>query len=201
MLGLFQLRIQNVNTFEPTVPPHVEHITYFNLGINYIFLSLFVYYFAAFRCSSFRLNVLCFVCRLVVLFVYAPLLLYTGAYVDAATTALLVFSRLIYTSAYALRYRSFYYILLNDTTLMWLLGKCWYLCRVDAYVCLRGGDTYVRLGPHFIPFVDPESLLLSFRGKLNVTASLIRRVNLINGDLFYIFDTRPCIVDVKTFKP
>ncbi|AIA62266.1 hypothetical protein ORF3 [BtNv-AlphaCoV/SC2013] len=198
MFGLFQLNIQNAASVVRTsiVPkqllPHVVPIAHFNLGIDYLFSSVFVYYFATYRGNSIKTNCALFVCRLLVLFVYAPLLLYTGAYIDGSLTAIILLCRFFYVAYFAVRFHSFYFVLLNSPTLAWVFGKAWYY-HFDDYTCLRGGDSYVRFGPHFVPFVSDRNLFLALRGRVQKDVCLVRRVELINGDFLYIFASEPAI--------
>lgn len=206
MLGLFQLNFEDatpsIRTVIPSKPvlPHVVPITHFNLGIDYLFSSVFVYYFATYRSNSFKVNVACFVARLLVLFAYAPLLLYAGAYVDGSIIAIVLFCRFFYVAYFALRYRSFHFVILNRPTLAWLYGKCWYFTFQD-YICLRGGDSYVRFGPHFVPFITDKNLFMAVRGKQQKDVCLVRRIELINGDFLYIFAKEPVVGVTVTNLP
>nr|WCC62305.1 ORF3 protein [Bat Coronavirus PaGZ19]WCC62329.1 ORF3 protein [Bat Coronavirus PaGZ19] len=203
MLGFFQLTIDHVKSAEVSkacIPdrPHSVPVYHFNLGIDYLFSSLFVFYFATYRGSSFKVNVLLLICRILVLFCYAPLLLYAGAYIDGCIIALVLFCRHVYVAYYCVRYRSFYFLLLNCSTLAWIFGKPWYI-ELTPYTCLRGGDSYVSFGPHFIPFVRDENLYIAIRGRQQLDSSLVRRIELINGDFLYIFAKEPVVSVVNIF--
>nr|QGX41970.1 ORF3 [Alphacoronavirus sp.] len=200
MLGLFDLGLDGVLVKTTVNRPNVVPIKHFNLGVNYLLSGIFVYYFATFKCSSFRSNFLCCILRFITLFVYVPLLLYVGAYIDGAIIAILLFSRICYLLVQCALWRSPYYLILNSANLAWILGKCWYV-DLDMYVCLRGGDSYVKFGPHFIPFIRTDNLFISVRGRKTLTAHLVRRVELINGDFLYIFDTLPLVSVVNTIPP
>ncbi|AZF86119.1 ORF3 protein [Alphacoronavirus Bat-CoV/P.kuhlii/Italy/206645-41/2011] len=194
MLGLFELSLKHEELVSKVLPqpPHVVPITHFNLGVNYLFSSIFVYYFATFCSKSFKVNVACFICRLLLVFAYAPLLYYVGAYIDGSIVLVVLVCRFWYLGYYALRFNSFNFVLLNSSTLAWVYGKCWYFA-LDYYVCLRGGDSYVKFGPHFIPFVSDKNLYIAVRGRCQKDICLVRRVELINGDFFYIFSAEPVV--------
>nr|UUS54191.1 MAG: ORF3 protein [Bat coronavirus]UUS54203.1 MAG: ORF3 protein [Bat coronavirus] len=194
MLGLFQLSLKHEELVAKLLPetPHAVPIAHFNLGINYLFSSVFVYYFATFCSKSFKVNVALFVCRLLVLFIYTPLLFYVGAIIDGSIVLFVLLARLSYITYFALRYNSINFLLLNSSTLAWIFGKCWY-CPLDYYVTLRGGDSYVRFGPHFIPFVNDRNLFIALRGRHESDVILVRRVELINGDFLYIFSSEPVV--------
>lgn len=201
MLGLFQLTISHETLVAPihsVARPNSVPILHFNLGIDYLFSSVFVYYFATYCGSSFKTNVILLIARLLVLFVYAPLLFYTGAYIDGCIIAILLLCRHVYVAYYCIRFRSFNFLLLNSSTLAWVFGKCWYT-QFQPYVCLRGGDSYVKFGPHFVPFVSDENLYIAVRGRTQLDSPLVRRVELINGDFLYIFAKEPVVSVVNIF--
>nr|WJJ08862.1 hypothetical protein [Bat coronavirus] len=203
MIGLFQLNFERSKLV--ALPshkslPNAVPILHFNLGVDYLLSSIFIYYFAVFTSNSFKTNVACFICRLLVLFIYAPLLFYVGDYIDGAIVASILICRLVYTAFYSIKYRSVYFLLFNSVTLVWFFGKCWFLPSGE-YTCLRGGDSYLKFGPHFVPFISDKDVYLAVRGKLQSDVHLVRRVELINGDFLYIFGSQPvvCVTTIRDF--
>lgn len=200
MLGLFNLYLGGALEQQHVNRPNVTPIKHFNLGVDYLLTGVFVYYFAVFRCSTYRLNFVCGILRLLTLFVYVPLLLYVGAYIDGILIAILLIARLLYLVVFSIKWKSPYYFVLNTSQLAWILGKCWYV-DLDMYVCLRGGNSYVKFGPHFIPFVRTDKLFITVRGRKSLIAELVRRVELINGDFLYIFDTTSFVSVINHITP
>ncbi|AZF86131.1 ORF3 protein [Alphacoronavirus Bat-CoV/P.kuhlii/Italy/206679-3/2010] len=202
MIGLFQIHMGRVfPQSKPTLHPDVPHavpIYHFNLGVDYLLSSVFVYYFAVFRGNSFKVNIACFIARLVVLLGYAPLLLYTGAYLDGAIIASILIVRLCYTAFYSIKFRSVYFLVLNSPTLAWIFGKCWYY-NFEDYTCYRGGDSYIKFGPHFVPFINDNGVYLAVRGRFQKDVHLVRRIELINTDSLYIFASEP-VVGITNIK-
>ncbi|AIA62235.1 hypothetical protein ORF3 [BtMf-AlphaCoV/HeN2013] len=206
--GLFTYSIERVRTAvkELELPPAKEHdllehvvpVAHATSFAGYLLTSLFVLYFALFKASTIRGNYACFIARILLILVYCPLIAYCGAYLDSCIilTALLV--RFFWTGYYACRYRTFLFVILNDTTLAFVNGKAWYYSS-QPYMVLPGGEHCVQLGPHFIPFVGAKELYVAVRGMNDENLELVRCVELINGSFFYIFAREP-VVGVVNMK-
>nr|UZK98247.1 MAG: ORF3 protein [Tadarida brasiliensis bat alphacoronavirus 2] len=210
--GLFQYTIDNAesainNSLKQVVLPQrtvdtivqqltpVRHASYIS---GFLLTSVFVVYFALFKASSLKFNVGLFIARLLTLLVYVPLLLFCGSYVDAAVIGLVVLCRLIYVCYFAWRFKSIAFILYNTSTLAFIMGKCRYYDS-QPYMVLTGGEYYITFGDNFVPFVGANDLYVAIRGRLQEDLYLVRRVELINGQFFYIFARDP-VVGVVNMK-
>nr|WPV63006.1 MAG: ORF3 protein [Wenzhou bat alphacoronavirus 1] len=148
--------------------------------------SLFVYFFALFKASNFRRNLLLLLARIATLLFYVPILCYCGAYLDAVIVASAMVGRLCYVSYYAWRYRNYLFIVLNSTTLMFMNGYATYFDG-KPFVVLEGGDHYIQIGNKFVPFISKETVYVAVRGRQEQDIQLLRTVELLDGKYIYIF--------------
>nr|WCZ56002.1 MAG: NS3 [Bat coronavirus HKU10] len=159
---------------------------------NFLMTSVFVIYFAMYKASSVRNNCIMFGFRLFAMFVYAPLLCYFELYVDAAIIFGSLYTRLMYVTYYACRYRSPAFVVLNTDKLAFVQGYYWYY-QDNSYLTLLGGENFVTFGPNFVPIAATNDLYIALRGKKDDDVPLVRRVELINGQFFYIFAQEPVV--------
>nr|WCC62497.1 ORF3 protein [Bat Coronavirus SkHI19]WCC62509.1 ORF3 protein [Bat Coronavirus SkHI19]WCC62521.1 ORF3 protein [Bat Coronavirus SkGD17]WCC62545.1 ORF3 protein [Bat Coronavirus SkGD18] len=198
-LGLFQYTIDTVveNTveqanlseqeallLEENIVPlrQASHVT------GFLLTSVFVYFFALFKASSYKRNVLLFIARVCALICYAPILIVCGAYLDAVIVILTLTFRLLYLIYYAWRYKTFKFIIYNSSTLMFLHGHANYY-NGRPYVMLEGGSHYVTFGTNIVPFVSRTNLYLAIRGRNEIDIQLLRTVELLDGNYLYIFSS------------
>lgn len=196
-LGLFQYTItsavENVvhnanlsdeaaNTLRDNVIPlrQASNITGFMLT------SVFVYFFALFKASSFRRNLLLCLARFVALAFYVPILAYCGAYLDATIVASAIVCRTLYVSYYAWRYKTLSFLILNSTSLMFVNGTATYYDG-RPFVVLEGGDHYIQILNKFVPFVSKDAMYVAIRGRQEQDIQLLRTVELLDGKYIYIF--------------
>nr|ADX59489.1 ORF3 protein [Miniopterus bat coronavirus/Kenya/KY33/2006] len=173
----------------------VHHAT---SALGYLLTSVFVVYFAIYKASTLRGNVMCLLARVVLIFVYSPLLLYCGSFVDGSFIAGVLIARFCQTCYYAYRYKNLAFVIYNTTVLAFINGKPWYYHQ-QPWLVLSGGDHYVTLGVHIIPFVSNNELYVAVRGSTDENLDLVRCVELIDGSFFYIFCKEP-VVGVVNFK-
>nr|WCC62407.1 ORF3 protein [Bat Coronavirus MrGD19] len=196
-LGLFQYTIDTaVETVVQT--SNLSKDAAYNLRTNiiplkqasnvtgFLLTSLFVYFFALFKASTFRRNLLLLFARVATLLFYVPILCYCGAYLDAAIVASAMIGRFCYVSYYAWRYKNRSFILLNSTTLMFINGFATY-SDGKPFVVLEGGDHYIQIQNKFVPFVSRDTVYVAIRGRQEHDIHLLRTVELLNGRYIYIF--------------
>ncbi|APD51476.1 ORF3 protein [NL63-related bat coronavirus] len=162
----------------------------------YLLTSLFVAYFALFKPLSNRGRVLCFAAKLLVLFLYVPLLFYVGAYLDGAIICVALLSRFFHVGYYAYLYKNFSFLLFNSTVLCFAMGKCWYFDKKKfgkEFVAVYGGDHYLVYGGQTIAFASASELYMAIRGSLEKNLQLMRKVELYNGDAIYVFAEEPVV--------
>lgn len=196
-LGLFQYTIDSVvqNTaetanlsldalrqFEEQVVPlrQASNIT------GFLLTSVFVYFFALFQATTLRRNLILLAARIFALFFYTPILVVCGAYLDAVIIGVAIVGRLLLVCYYAWRYRTFKFVILNTTSLMFLNGHANYF-NGKSFVVLEGGDHYIHFGSEFVPFVSRDTVYLAIRGQNEFDVQLLRTVELFDGKFLYIF--------------
>nr|WCC61940.1 ORF3 protein [Bat Coronavirus RaYN20] len=195
MLGLFQQYLPPQRVSSHPLHNVESFTTATNLVFNapsFLLTSVFVIYFALYRAKSFRINCLMLVLRVLTLMCYIPTLLYFGSYIDAGVIWVVVVSRLAYTIYWAVKYRSFSFVLLNSDKLAFICGKYWYY-EDKPYIVLMGGEHFINFGPHFVTFVLPSDVYVALRGYIENDVPLVRRVELINGAFIYVFAQEACV--------
>nr|URD31301.1 NS3 protein [Megaderma bat coronavirus]URD31308.1 NS3 protein [Megaderma bat coronavirus] len=198
-LGLFSDKIVNKETTIGTAPsvlarnvqPEIPAASV-NYPVSYLLTSMFALYFALFKSSNFRINYGLLLLRVLTLLIYIPVLCYFNAAVDASVIFACVFGRLCYVSYWAIRYRSWAFILLNTDRVAFVNGKSWYGDDLP-YTILSGGDRHVCFGHHVIPFVNANELYIALRGRKEEDIPLSRSIELLNGVYLYVFAPEPCV--------
>nr|WCC62563.1 ORF3 protein [Bat Coronavirus SkGD18] len=155
---------------------------------GFLLTSVFVYFFALFKASSYKRNLLLFLARLLALLIYAPILIFCGAYLDAFIVVATLTSRLLFLIYYSWRYKTYKFLIYNSSTLMFLHGHANYY-NGRPYVMLEGGSHYVTLGTDIVPFVSRNNLYLAIRGSAESDIQLLRTVELLDGNYLYIFSS------------
>nr|WCC62671.1 ORF3 protein [Bat Coronavirus SkGX17] len=198
-LGLFQYTIDSVveSTIEQVNLSHQEalaleeniiplrqasHVT------GFLLTSVFVYFFALFKATTLRRNLLLLCARICAILFYAPILIVCGAYLDAIIVILTLTARLIYLGYFSWRYKTAKFLIYNSSTLMFLHGHANYH-NGRPYVMLEGGNHYVTLGTDIVPFVSRNNLYLAIRGSVESDIQLLRTVELLDGNYLYIFSS------------
>ncbi|QGX41946.1 ORF3 [Alphacoronavirus sp.] len=161
----------------------VEQVSNFT---GFMLTSVFIYFFALFKCATRTSNLYFLVLRLCVLFLYVPLLYYCGAYLDASIIGCTLLVRFAIVSYYAWRYRNLSFVIFNATTLCFLNGKASQFSE-KPFSVLEGGDHYIKLGNSIVPFVSNTQLYLAVRGRSEFDLQLLRSVELLDGNFLYIF--------------
>nr|WCZ55928.1 MAG: NS3 [Hipposideros bat coronavirus] len=159
---------------------------------NFLFTSFFVVYFALYKAKSVKNNCILLCLRLVAMFFYAPLLCYFQLYVDAVLVFVVLYIRLMYVVYWSCRYRTFAFIVLNTDKLAFVQGYYWYY-NDTSYITLQGGENFLVLGTKLVPFALAHDIYIALRGKKDEDVPLVRRVELINGQFFYIFAQEPVV--------
>nr|ADX59483.1 ORF3 protein [Miniopterus bat coronavirus/Kenya/KY27/2006] len=204
--GLFQLQFEkalsSINSdlnlpkeHLKVVESHLAPIHYATSSLGYLFTSFFVVYFALFKANTYRGSVVCFLFRLALIFLYSPLLLYYGSFIDGAFIAVVLVGRVCQTCYYSCRYKDSAFVILNTCSLATINGKSWYYYQQNWFV-LHGGYHFVKFGPYKITFLSNNSLFVNVRGYTNSKLELTRCVELAHDSLFYIFSNEP-VNDVK----
>nr|AFD98835.1 non-structural protein 3 [Human coronavirus NL63] len=205
--GLFQLTLEstiNKSVANLKLPPHdvtvlrdnLKPVTTLSTITAYLLVSLFVTYFALFKPLTARGRVACFVLKLLTIFVYVPLLVLFGMYLDSFIIFSTLLFRFIHVGYYAYLYKNFSFVLFNVTKLCFISGKCWYLEQSfyeNRFAAIYGGDHYVVLGGETITFVSFDDLYVAIRGSCEKNLQLMRKVDLYNGAVIYIFAEEPVV--------
>lgn len=171
----------------------------FNL-LAYTLMSLFVVYFAFFKARSNRGRVALIVFKILILFVYVPLLYWSQAYIDATLIAVILLGRFFHTAWYCWLYKTWDFIVFNVTTLCYVQGKCWFLENkaLKPFVCFYGGDQFLYIGDRVVSYVSTNDLYVALRGRIDRDLSLSRKVDLYNGECVYFFFEHPAVGIVNT---
>nr|URD31278.1 NS3 protein [Hipposideros bat coronavirus] len=186
--GLFTLQFSSISKSIASAVKHVPELKMEHAlpVTSFLFTSIFIVYFAIYKASSVRNNCVLFCIRLFAMFVYAPLLCYFESYVDASIIFIVLLLRLIYISYWSFRYRTPAFLVLNTDKLAFVQGYYWYYTD-DSYITLIGGENFLTFGPNFVPFALSTDIYIALRGRKDDDVPLVRRVELINGQFFYIF--------------
>nr|WCC63891.1 ORF3 protein [Bat Coronavirus MrYN20] len=162
--------------------------------IGYLLISVFIYYFAIFKPFSYKGQILTLVAKFFVLVVYTPLLFLCGAYVDAGIIVSVLITRFCYVAFYTFKYKSFNFILFNETQLCFSFGKA---CHVSTlyrrFMVFTGGHQYIDFGYHFLPFIDTDTLSVCVRGKDEYDLNFSRQIELCDGPYLYLFTIEPVV--------
>nr|WCC63884.1 ORF3 protein [Bat Coronavirus McGD16] len=165
-----------------------------NSVIGFLLISVFIYFFAVYRAHTYRTQLVCLLCKFMLLVVYVPLLVYCQAYIDACIIALVLVIRLCYLLYYSLKYKTVDFLLFNDSVLCFSFGKaCFVNNKLRHFMVFTGGHHYMDLGYNFVPFVDTSTLDVCIRGSLEYDLLFSRQIELCDGSYLYLFTSQPVV--------
>ncbi|URD31231.1 NS3 protein [Triaenops bat coronavirus] len=167
----------------------------------YLLMSLFVVYFALFKPRSPRSRVLVLAAKVLIVFVYVPILLWFGAYVDAVLIAVTILARLLYTGYYAYVYKNWAFVTFNTHVLCFVVGKPWFYEKSHyglEFLAISGGDHYVAYGGHTVAFASDNELYVAIRGSVEKDLKLMRKIEMYNGNALFVFAEEPVVGIVNT---
>uniref|UniRef100_A0AB38ZDW5 Non-structural 3c protein n=1 Tax=Chaerephon bat coronavirus TaxID=2991261 RepID=A0AB38ZDW5_9NIDO len=160
---------------------------------GFMLTSCFVVFFAVYRTHNRQLNLLLLLLRLLSIFVYAPLLAYCGAFLDAVIVLLVLAARLSYVCFFACLYKNTQFILLNSTTL-WFYDGFADFCDSPNLVILEGDESSIKFAGTVLPFAyDTVHMAvgsfsyIAVRGRVECNLSLVETVDLSSCQKLRIF--------------
>nr|UBX89766.1 ORF3c protein [Feline coronavirus] len=141
---------------------------------------LFVLFLALYRSTNFKVCVGVLMFKIVSMTLIGPMLIAFGYYIDGIVTTTVLALRFIYLAYFWYVNSRFEFILYNTTTLMFVHGRAAPFMRSShgsIYVTLYGGINYI----------DPMLVGIAIRGLVRADLTVVRAVELLNGDFIYIF--------------
>ncbi|ABG89311.1 non-structural protein 3b [Porcine respiratory coronavirus ISU-1] len=125
-----------------------------------------------------------------------PMLIVYGYYIDGIVTTTFLSLRFAYLAYFWYVNSRFEFILYNTTTLMFVHGRAAPFKRSShssIYVTLYGGINYMFVNDFMLHFVDPMLVSIAIRGLTHADLTVVRAVELLNGDFIYIFSQEPVV--------
>nr|AAR88615.1 non-structural protein 3c [Canine coronavirus] len=151
---------------------------------------LFVLFLALYRSTNFKACVSILMFKIVAMTLIGPMLIAFGYYIDGIVTTTVLALRFIYLAYFWYVNSRFEFILFNTTTLMFVHGRAAQFMRSShssIYVTLYGGINYMLVNDLTLHFVDPMLVRIAIRGLAHADLTVVRAVELLNGDFIYIF--------------
>nr|WCC62273.1 ORF3 protein [Bat Coronavirus MsGX16] len=174
------------------IAPIVVHSN--NSVVGYLLTSVFIYFFAVYKASTYRRQIACLLGKFFLLFIYVPLLVYCGAYVDAVIITFVLTVRLSYVLFFSLKYKTVDFLLFNESLLCFSFGKASSVCTVfKHFMVFTGGHHYIDFGYNFVPFVDTSNLEVCVRGRDEFDLQFSRQIELCDGSYLYLFTSQPVV--------
>lgn len=151
---------------------------------------LFVLFLALYRSTNFKACVGVLMFKIVSMTLIGPMLIAFGYYMDGIVTTTVLALRFIYLTYFWYVNSRFEFILYNTTTLMFVHDRAAPFTRSShgsIYVTLYGGINYMFVNDLTLHFVDPMLVGIAIRGLVHADLTVVRAVELLNGDFIYIF--------------
>nr|ACY69075.1 non-structural protein 3c [Feline coronavirus] len=147
---------------------------------------LFVLFLALYRSTNFKVCVGVLMFKIVSMTLIGPMLIAFGYYIDGIVTTTVLALRFVYLAYFwYVNSRSY-----NTTTLMFVHDRAAPFMRSShgsIYVTLYGGINYMFVNDLMLHFVDPMLVGIAIRGLVRADLTVVRAVELLNGDFIYIF--------------
>nr|Q7T6T1.1 RecName: Full=Non-structural protein 3b; Short=ns3b; AltName: Full=Accessory protein 3b; AltName: Full=Protein X2 [Canine coronavirus BGF10]AAQ17222.1 non-structural protein 3b [Canine coronavirus] len=157
---------------------------------------LFVSFLALYRSTNFKTCVGILMFKIVSMTLIGPMLTAYGYYIDGIVTTTVLALRFIYLSYFWYVNNRFEFVLYNTTTLMFVHGRAAPFMRSShssIYVTLYGGINYMFVNDLTLHFVDPMLVSIAIRGLAHADLTVVRAVELLNGDFIYVFSQEPVV--------
>nr|AIL54128.1 3c [Feline coronavirus] len=179
--------------------PHVNaivqqhHVVSANIKSTHLEFSiafLFVLFLALYRSTNFKVCVGVLMFKIVSMTLIGPMLIAFGYYIDGIVTITVLALRFVYLAYFWYVNSRFEFILYNTTTLMFVHDRAAPFMRSShgsIYVTLYGGINYMFVNDLTLHFVDPMLVGIAIRGLVRADLTVVRAVELLNGDFIYIF--------------
>lgn len=178
----------------------VQHSVANSKHYNDIFESsiniLFIYFLAMYRCTSFKGNVALNLFKILTACFISPLFIGFGYYIDGLAMCVIILARVCYLSYFCFKFKRLEFLFYNVPTLMFVQGRAAPYLRssqVNHYITLQGGVNYMIVNDLTLHFVNPMLVNLAIRGLVQLDLSVVRSIELLNGDFIYIFSPEPVV--------
>nr|QVX24252.1 truncated accessory 3c protein [Feline coronavirus] len=169
---------------------HVVSANIKNFHLEFSIAVLFVLFLALYRITNFKVCVGVLMFKIVSMTLIGPMLIAFGYYIDGIVTTTVLALRFIYLAYFWYVNSRFEFILYNTTTLMFVHDRAAPFMRSShgsIYVTLYGGINYMFVNELTLHFVDPMLVCIAIRGLVRADLTVVRAVELLNGDFIYIF--------------
>nr|USU85628.1 ORF3b protein [Porcine respiratory coronavirus] len=157
---------------------------------------LFVSFLALYRSTNFKTCVVILMFKILSMTLLGPMLIAYGYYIDGIVTTTVLSLRFAYLAYFWYVNSRFEFILFNTTTLMFVHGRAAPFKRSShssIYVTLYGGINYMFVNDLTLHFVDPMLVSIAIRGLAHADLTVVRGVELLNGDFIYVFSQEPVV--------
>nr|QVG59929.1 accessory protein 3c [Feline coronavirus] len=169
---------------------HVVSASIKSSHLEFSIAVLFVLFLALYRITNFKVCVGVLMFKIVAMTLIGPMLIAFGYYIDGIVTTTVLALRFIYLAYFWYVNSRFEFILYNTTTLMFVHDRAAPFMRsshVSIYVTLYGRINYMFVNDLTLHFVDPMLVGIAIRGLVHADLTVVRAVELLNGDFIYIF--------------
>nr|BBE15233.1 non-structural protein 3c [Feline coronavirus] len=169
---------------------HVVSASIKSSHLEFSIAVLFVLFLALYRSTNFKVCVGVLMFKIVSMTLVGPMLIAFDYYIDGIVTTAVLALRFIYLAYFWYVNSRFEFILYNTTTLMFVHDRAAPFTRSShgsIYVTLHGGINYMFVNDLTLHFVDPMPVGIAIRGLVHADLTVVRAVELLNGDFIYIF--------------
>nr|AIL54143.1 3c [Feline coronavirus] len=169
---------------------HVVSASIKSFHLEFSIAVLFVLFLALYRSTNFKVCVSVLMFKIVSMTLIGPMLIAFGYYIDGIVTTTVLALRFVYLAYFWYVNSRFEFILYNTTTLMFVHDRAAPFMRSShgsIYVTLYGGINYTFVNDLTLHFVDPMLVGIAIRGLVHADLTVVRAVELLNGDFIYIF--------------
>nr|AIL54232.1 3c [Feline coronavirus] len=169
---------------------HVVSANIKSFHLEFSIAVLFVLSLALYRSTNFKVCVGVLMFKIVSMTLVGPMLIAFGYYIDGIVTTTVLALRFVYLAYFWYVNSRFEFILYNTTTLMFVHDRAAPFMRSShgsIYVTLYGGINYMFVNDLTLHFVDPMLVGIAVRGLVRADLTVVRAVELLNGDFIYIF--------------
>nr|AIN55856.1 accessory protein 3c [Feline coronavirus] len=169
---------------------HVVSANIKSFHLEFSIAVLFVLFLALYRSTNFKVCVGVLMFKIVSMTLIGPMLIAFGYYIDGIVTTTVLALRFVYLAYFWYVDSRFEFILYNTTTLMFVHDRAAPFMRSShgsIYVTLHGGINYMFVNDLTLHFVDPMLVGIAIRGLVHADLTVVRAVELLNGDFIYIF--------------
>nr|AIL54146.1 3c [Feline coronavirus] len=169
---------------------HVVSASIKSFHLEFSIAVLFVLFLALYRSTNFKVCVSVLMFKIVSMTLIGPMLIAFGYYIDGIVTTTVLALRFVYLAYFWYVNSRFEFILYNTTTLMFVHDRAAPFMRSShgsIYVTLYGGINHTFVNDLTLHFVDPMLVGIAIRGLVHADLTVVRAVELLNGDFIYIF--------------